>query len=120
MHAGEEVPVVDEHVLIREAIYEITSKRLGATFVVDQEKRLSGILTDGDLRRIFQRDDHPLDLTVRACMTQRPITISKDLLAVDALRLMEDKLITLLPVVDENEHVLGALHIHYLIRAGIG
>lgn len=120
MHAGDEVPVVREDAIIRDAIYEITSKRLGATFVVDQQQRLAGILTDGDLRRIFQRDEHPLDLTVRACMTQRPITIRKEMLAVDALRLMEDKLITLLPVVDDREQVLGALHIHYLIRAGIG
>lgn len=120
MHTGDELPSVGENVLVRDAIYEISSKRLGATFVLDPQKRLAGILTDGDLRRVFQRDDHPLDLTVRACMTHRPVTIGREVLAVDALRLMEDKLITLLPVVDDQEHLIGALHVHYLIRAGIG
>jgi arabinose-5-phosphate isomerase len=120
MHAGDEVPRVHTDTPLRDALYEISSKRLGATFVVDDAGRLAGILTDGDLRRVLQLNDHPLDLPVARVMTQRPKHIAADLLAADALRFMEDHLITILPVLDAGHRPVGALHIHALIRAGIG
>lgn len=120
MHTGEEIPTVPQDLRVRDALYEISSKRLGATFVVDDARRLVGILTDGDLRRVMQLNEHPLDLSVRTVMTQRPKFIAGNLLASDALRFMEDNLITILPVLDEAHGIAGVLHIHALIRAGIG
>jgi arabinose-5-phosphate isomerase len=120
MHTGSEIPCVHQDTRVRDALYEITSKRLGATFVVDAEARLVGILTDGDLRRVMQHNEHPLDLPVQAVMTQRPKSIAGGWLAVDALRFMEDGLITILPIVREDRTIAGVLHIHALIRAGIG
>lgn len=120
MHTGDEVPMVAAGTPLRDALYEISSKRLGATFVVDANGRLAGILTDGDLRRVLQLNDHPLDLPVDRVMTQRPKHIPATMSAVDALRFMEDHLITILPVLDEAQRPVGALHIHTLIRAGIG
>jgi len=81
---------------------------------------ITGILTDGDLRRILQREKQPLSLPVRSWMTRHPKVVSREVLAVEALRLMEDNLITMLPVVDAAGKPIGALHIHDLIRAGIG
>lgn len=120
MHTGDEIPTVPQDLRVREALYEISSKRLGATFVVDDARRLVGILTDGDLRRVMQLNEHPLDLPVRTVMTQRPKFIAGNLLASEALRFMEDNLITILPVLDEAHGIAGVLHIHALIRAGIG
>ena len=119
MHTGDAMPVVQESVTLREAILEMTSKRFGTTFLVDAEGALSGIITDGDLRRLLGKDDHPLDHPATEIMTRNPKRIESDLMAVDALRLMEDSLITMLAVVDEAGAPIGALHIHDLIRAGI-
>jgi len=120
MHTGKDLPVVGEEVALQEAIFEMTSKRLGCTFIVDEAGEITGILTDGDLRRILQREKQPLSLPVRSWMTRYPKVVSREVLAVEALRLMEDNLITMLPVVDAARKPIGALHIHDLIRAGIG
>ena len=120
MHTGDALPITRSAVPIREAIFEITSKRLGATFVVDDDGALSGILTDGDLRRLMQKEPHPLEAKTASAMTRDPRRITSDVLAVDALRLMEqDSPVTILPVVDDRMRPVGALHIHDLIKAGI-
>lgn len=120
MHVGGSVPVVPESVTLREAILDMTSKRLGATFLVNPAGELTGIITDGDLRRLMQKESSPLDFLATKVMTHRPKALAEDVLAVKALQLMEDNMITILPVIDDERKPIGALHIHDLIRAGIG
>ena len=119
MHKGQDIPVANEDISLRDALCEVTSKRLGVVLAVDEGGALSGILTDGDIRRIFQRESQPLELPLKSVMSRNPKTIGADVLAVDALQQMEDSLITLLAVVDDDGKPVGALHIHDLIRAGI-
>ncbi len=119
MHTGEAIPVAPETVSVREAIVVMTSRRLGAIFLTNEAGALVGILTDGDLRRLFQDNLQPLDVRAGGIMTRGPKRVLESDLAVDALRLMEDCYITILPVADEEGKLIGALHIHDLIRAGI-
>ena len=120
MITGENVPTVKESVSLSDAILEISSKRLGATCVVDDAGVLCGILTDGDLRRLLQRSTNITNLTARQVMTRNPKTIRRNILAVQALQLMESFKITQLIVVDDNQHPLGMLHLHDLVEAGLG
>ena len=119
MHTGASVPIVQDRVVVREAIYEMSLKKLGATFVVNQEGQLIGIFTDGDLRRLLQTSLNPLDLLVSDVMTRTPRTTQEESLAAECLRIMEDNAITLLPVVDSQGKPVGAIHMHDLIRAGL-
>ncbi len=119
MHSGEQIPAVQETTLLREALLVMSAQRLGAVFVLSPEQRLAGIFTDGDLRRLFQCNPEPLELPIHTVMVRDPKTTTDGTLAVDALRCMEDNLITILPVLDAQGMVVGALHIHDLIRAGI-
>lgn len=120
MHQGTDLPVVDSSALMKDAILEMTTGKLGCAAVTDREGHLLGILTDGDLRRQLQL--HPeglLSLPVTDCMTAHPKRLIPGELAVSALRLMEDHSITMLPVVDADERVVGMLHMHDLVRAGV-
>ncbi len=120
MHTGDAIPVLPAQVSVRQAILEITAKRLGTVFLVDAEERLAGILTDGDLRRLLQHEPQPLETPVQGIMTANPRATGPDALAIDALRTMEqDSPVTCLAVVDDGQCLVGALHIHDLIRAGI-
>ena len=120
MSSGSEMPVVRQSVSLAEAIVEMTSKRLGATCVVDENGKLCGIITDGDLRRLLQRTRDVSNVTTVETMTKSPKTIRKGLLAVAALEEMEQYSITQLPVVDEENRPVGILHLHDLVKAGIG
>ncbi|HPN41475.1 MAG TPA: KpsF/GutQ family sugar-phosphate isomerase [Candidatus Cloacimonadota bacterium] len=120
MHSGPELPVVEGSASMKDAILEMTSGKLGCTAVTDAKEILLGILTDGDLRRQLQiHPDGLLNLPVRECMTPNPKRLRPTDLAVSALRLMEDHSITMLPVVDDQDKVLGMLHMHDLVRAGV-
>ncbi len=120
MHRAGAVPRSREDASIREALLEMSAKGLGTVFVVNTDDQPVGVLTDGDLRRLFQREADPLAHPLREVMTATPRTITADVLAIDALRAMErDRPVTCLVVIDENGRVAGALHIHDLIRAGI-
>jgi len=119
MHGGEAVPLTTGDRLMREAICAVSSKRLGAVFVVDKEGSLEGIITDGDIRRILERHANPLEMPVRELMTREPKTTRADEAAVDALRRMEAHAITVLPVVDDGGRPVAALHMHDLVRAGL-
>ncbi len=119
MHTGNAIPVVGDTILLRDALIEMSSKRLGALFVLDESSLLVGVFTDGDLRRLFQCNPHPLECPMHEVMMRQPKFITSGMLADTALRYMEDKLITVLPVLNEQHAVVGALHIHDLIRAGI-
>jgi arabinose-5-phosphate isomerase len=120
MITGTNVPVVKENVSLSDAIIEISSKRLGATCVIDNTGVLCGILTDGDLRRLLQRTSNITNLTARQVMTQNPKTIRQNILAVQALEVMESFKITQLVVVDADQHPIGVIHLHDLVKAGLG
>ncbi|RXR08622.1 KpsF/GutQ family sugar-phosphate isomerase [Pseudoxanthomonas composti] len=120
MHAGEDVPQVSEEATVSEALVEMSRKRLGMTAVVDAQGRLSGLFTDGDLRRML--DDTVLDLRntrIGTLMTRNPKTIDARQLATEAARLMETHKISGLIVVDEERRPVGALNIHDLLRARV-
>jgi arabinose-5-phosphate isomerase len=111
-------PCVSENASLKEVIMEITEKRLGATAVVDADNNLSGIITDGDLRRMLEKNENYLQLTAKDIVTQNPKTISAETMAVQALEVFKTFDITHL-IVTENHKYLGVLHVHDLIREGI-
>jgi arabinose-5-phosphate isomerase len=116
MHRGEGVPTVLESVDIRLAVEEMDAKKLGMTCVVDSRGRLRGILTDGDLRRRMLRTAEPLSGTAADAMTPSPITIDAEAVASEALKLMEERKITSLPVVGPDRRLTGVIQIHDLWR----
>jgi len=116
MHAGAAAPVVQTTTPMPDVFHEMSSKRLGMTCVVDDEHRLVGVFTDGDLRRLFTRVPNVLALTAGEAMTPRPITIARDVLAVEALKVMETHKITAVVVVDEQRLVEGVVQVHDLWR----
>jgi arabinose-5-phosphate isomerase len=120
MITGKDVPLVKGNVSLSDAIVEISSKRLGATCVVDDDGVLRGILTDGDLRRLLQRTTQIANLTAAQVMTKNPKTIHRGILAAQALKVMESYKITQLIVVDHDHHPVGILHLHDLVEAGLG
>jgi arabinose-5-phosphate isomerase len=120
MITGTNVPVVREEVPLSEAIVEMTSKRLGATCIVNGSGALRGIITDGDLRRLLQRTKDITNVTAAEAMTKNPKTIRKELLAATALEEMESYSITQLVVVDDKQRPVGMLHLHDLVKAGLG
>jgi len=120
MISGDDVPIVKHSVSLPEAIVIITSKRLGATCVVDESGRLLGIVTDGDLRRLLQRTTDFSNLTALDVASKNPKTIRKEMLAAIALEEMEEFKITQLIVVDPLHRPVGMLHLHDLVKAGLG
>jgi arabinose-5-phosphate isomerase len=119
MHVGDEIPRVDLETTMREALFEITSGKLGFTTVQDNSDRLLGIITDGDLRRSLEKGSDPLSLTAGEVMTRSPKVINADALAAKALQLMESNQITNLVIVDSEDRVAGVLHMHDILKAGI-
>lgn len=119
MHADEAVPIVSEETPMADAILEMTGKRLGATTVVDADGRLSGIITDGDLRRALQRDRQVFGKVAREVMSENPKTIGPSELATKALEVMERHAITQLIVVDDRRGPAGIIHLHDILRAKI-
>lgn len=118
MHVGEAVPIVSEETPMADAILEMTGKRLGATTVVDAAGRLSGIITDGDLRRALQKDRQVFRKVAREVMSLNPKTIGRSELATKALEVMERHAITQLIVVDDRRPA-GIIHLHDILRAKI-
>lgn len=120
MHTGDALPVVGPDALMTDAIMEISSKRLGATAVVDLNRKVIGIITDGDLRRGIQKHGKAFfDMKAGEVMTRNPKTISPDELAAKALAIMEEKSITSLIVPDEEGRIEGIIHIHDILKKGI-
>jgi len=115
MHAGAALPRVHPDAEMRDVIHEITNKRLGMTCVVGADDRLEGVITDGDLRRHMTPGSGLLDKRAAEIMTTRPVTIGPAVLAVEALRVMEERKITSLVVVDDARTV-GVVHLHDLWR----
>ncbi len=120
MHTGPAVPRIGPEASLAQALVEVTRKGLGLTGITDDDDRLLGVFTDGDLRRTL--DDAAIDLRatpVKSLMTVRPRTIGADRLAVEAARMMEDHKIHALLVVDADGRLVGALNIHDLLRARV-
>ncbi|MBI4681837.1 MAG: KpsF/GutQ family sugar-phosphate isomerase [Nitrospirae bacterium] len=120
MHTGDAIPLVYSNTLMKEAIMEISSKRLGITTVVDADNKMQGVITDGDLRRGMEKWGRDFfSLKAEDFMTHRPKTVKKNMLAVKALTLMEKYSITVLVVADEEDNIDGVIHLHDLLKAGI-
>ncbi|MGY2734481.1 KpsF/GutQ family sugar-phosphate isomerase [Sphingomonas sp. UYP23] len=116
MAKGEDIPVVKVGASLIEATIEMSRKRCGCTAVVDEDGRLLGVFTDGDLRRAVSGDHMKAD--IRDHMTLKPITVGPELLASDALRLLNEKAVSVLFVVS-GEKLVGLLHLHEILRAGV-
>lgn len=112
-------PKVKENASIKEVIYEISSKRLGATIVTNESGKITGIITDGDIRRMIEKGSDIQSLQAKDIMGHNPKTLQKDELAIRGLEMLEAKNITQLIVVDENENYCGMVHFHDLIREGL-
>jgi arabinose-5-phosphate isomerase len=116
MRRGESIPRVLESTPMPEVIYEMSRKSLGMTVVTDLQGVLTGVISDGDLRRLLQKSADPLKLSAGQVMTREPKTISDSELAGAALSIMEEMKITSLVVVDAEKRVLGVVHVHDLWR----
>lgn len=114
MHAGAALPVVATTTAMRDAIYEMSKKGLGITAVVDEQGKLVGCISDGDLRRLLATDDAPLGHSAGECMKPNPKTIPSGELAAAALHEMEERRITSLFVCDEAGRPIGIVHLHDL------
>jgi len=112
-------PIIHGSSTIKEALFLMTAQGMGATSIVDQDDKLVGILTDGDIRRAFALSDQLLQLTVNEFCNHQPTVITADLLAVDALKIMEERKINVLPIVDDHHRPIGMIHIHDLMNLGI-
>jgi arabinose-5-phosphate isomerase len=119
MSAGDALPVVQLHTTMRDVIYEMSRKQLGMTTVLEKDGRLSGIITDGDLRRKMATTPNIMDLTARDVMTANPVAIPRLTMAVEALALMEQRKITSIVVIDDDRRVEGVVHLHDLWRTGM-
>jgi len=119
MIKGEGVPVVHEDSSIKDIILEMTSKRLGTTCVVNKDGKLSGVITDGDLRRLLEKTMDVKNLVATDIMSKNPKVTDKDYLASFALQIMENHKITSLIVADLEKKPIGIVHLHDLVNLGL-
>lgn len=119
MHTGDRIPQVPEHASLRDALLEITDKGLGMTAIVNQQQQVLGIYTDGDLRRTLDKNIDVHTAAVREVMTANCKTIHANILAAEALTVMQQNKINAMLVVDQNNTLIGALNMHDLLRAGV-
>jgi arabinose-5-phosphate isomerase len=118
MHKGDELPIVNENETMRKVIATIIEKKLGVAIIVNDDNKLTGIIVDGDLKRILMKTEHIMDKKAKEFMTKDPKTIDGDELVAKALKIMEGK-ITSLIIKNENNEPIGLLHIHDILKAGI-
>ncbi|TLX60343.1 D-arabinose 5-phosphate isomerase [Stutzerimonas nosocomialis] len=119
MHSGERLPQVTRGTSVRDALLEMTEKGLGMTVVLEEDGRLAGVFTDGDLRRTLDKGIDVRQARIEEVMTVHGKTAQGDMLAAEALKIMEDHKISALVVVDETDRPVGALNMHDLLRAGV-
>ncbi len=119
MHKNDKIPKVLQNVELKDVLLEMTHKSLGMTAVVDDNNKVVGIYTDGDLRRTFEMGVDLKQTLISQIMTKTPKCISPEMLAVDALNFMESNKINGLLVTDAEQHLIGALNMHDLLRAGV-
>ncbi|MCV2503618.1 MAG: CBS domain-containing protein, partial [Neisseriaceae bacterium] len=113
------MPVESADATLKDVIIVMTNKGLGLAIIINAEKQVLGIFTDGDLRRLFQNEQEIKNLVIEDIMISSPKTISKDILASEALHLMQEHKIASLLVVNENNQLLGVSTMHQLLSAGI-
>jgi arabinose-5-phosphate isomerase len=114
------IPKVKESALFKDVVFEISSKRLGCTCVVDSKGKLKGIITDGDIRRTLQKYENVSDIKAKDIMNKTPKTINENMLGETALELMEKYTITQLVITDKKKNPKGVVHMHDLVKAGLG
>lgn len=119
MFTGDRIPKVTEDVLLEKVIFEITSKRFGSACVVDENDKLLGIITDGDIRRLVEKTQDVWKLTAKEVMGEHPKTVRLGTMAADALKLMTDYSIMQVIIVDDENIPRGIVHIHDVLEAGI-
>ena len=119
MHAGKRIPAVAEGTSLSDALLEVTSKGLGMTAIIDNQRKVTGIFTDGDLRRALDKGVDPKATSIDEVMTTHCQTITPDILAAEALKIMDDRKINALVCVDTDEKVVGAINMHDLLKAGV-
>ncbi len=119
MHTGSRIPLITEVALLKDALLEMTEKKLGMTAIVDAQGKIQGIFTDGDLRRLLEKNMDVHNTRIAEVMTRDCTVIDREMLAAEAMRIMQDKKINALLVVDGDRVVIGALNMHDLIHAGI-
>lgn len=119
MHENLEVPIVSINASLKEALVEMTQKKLGMTTIINSNKELMGVFTDGDVRRAFDNHADIHKTLIHEVMSKNPKTISSDILAADALNIMETYKITSLVVINPERHPIGIIHIHDILRAGV-
>jgi arabinose-5-phosphate isomerase len=123
MHVGDEIPIADSNCTLADSIGQISQKNMGTVLIAENSERLVGILTDGDVRRIFEQtadqNQNPLTEKVTGFMSSEPASIDADELAAVALNVMEEKQITVLPVLNSDKQIVGIIHMHDLIRSGL-
>ncbi|MGZ7881810.1 KpsF/GutQ family sugar-phosphate isomerase [Acinetobacter soli] len=120
MHTADELPKVSPNTPMNQVLYEISNKRLGLTTIVDEQDRLMGIFTDGDLRRLIDKQQgFDVNLPVQDVMITQPATISQEARAVEALQQLNERKISQFVVVDDQNKVIGVISMHDLIQAGV-
>lgn len=119
MHSGERLPKVQRDALVKDALVEVSRKGLGMTSIVDQQNQLVGLFTDGDLRRILDNKTDIHQASIETVMTAKPIVASPNMLAAEALKIMQEKKINGLIIVDDNNSPIGAMNMHDLLNAGV-
>lgn len=118
-HRGEQLPIINEQALISDALIEVTDKKLGMTCVVNKYGTLTGIYTDGDIRRTLTRQVDINTTPIKEVMSQEVRTIQKGILAAEALAIMQKHSITALVLIDEENKPQGVVHLHDLLKAGV-
>lgn len=122
MHSGDENPIIKMGKTVKEALFVMTDKGLGAVSVIDEDNIFLGLITDGMIRRYLEEDKNLLDYKVEKIMVREPLTIPSGEMAVSALRIMEKhqpRPVTALPVIYLNKHVVGMIHITDLLHKGV-
>lgn len=119
MHVGDRLPIIEQNAYIKDALVEMSAKGLGMTAVVDDSGSLTGLFTDGDLRRILDDETDIHQDSIDTVMTRSPKVAYSDMLAAEALKIMEDKKINGLIIVDEQHKPIGAMNMHDLLKSGV-
>jgi arabinose-5-phosphate isomerase len=119
MRSGQANAIVDEHKKVSQVLFAITRARAGSAIVVDKQGKLKGIFTDGDLRRHLGSDNDLPNRRISEVMTRNPTVVNKDMLAAEAMRILQAKKIDEVPVVDKNMHPQGLLDVQDLLKAGL-
>ena len=113
------VPRVEMETKLQDGLLEMTNKRFGCTAVVDNKGTVKGIFTDGDLRRLIEKNENPFSQKMKDIMTEGPVTTKEDELVMKALEVMEEKAITVLLVLDEKKMPKGIIHLHDILKSGV-